>query len=238
MQTPPLADAVRSRPQQSREPEQRPQQSREPEQRPEQSGRQEGRREQSKAATREAIAAAALDLLRSRTMSGFTADDVAAAAGVSRRTFFNYYSSPEAAIASFTQTYLDSVIEQLMVRPVDEPLLEAAQYALTAVGNPRELALLAETFALTQDHPQAERFQLQAWENCTLRIVQAVRSRLGASPDELYLHTLVGSMLAAGRAAFDIWFARCGPDIGPASLAVLRQLLLEAVGHLRAGFVR
>jgi hypothetical protein len=34
----------------------------------------------------------------------------------------------------------------------------------------------------------------------------------------------------------DVWFARCGADLSPASLAVLRQLLIDVIGHLGAGF--
>ncbi len=203
------------------------------------------RRELNKAATREAIATAALELLRSSGMNGFTADDVANAAGVSRRTFFNYFSSPEAAIASFTQKYLDTVIEQLLLRPQDEPLLESAQHALTAVA-PTDLATLAETFALTQGDAQLSRFQLEAWDNCSSKIITAIGRRLagldgeGASgmdvSGELYLHALVQSVIACGRAAVEVWFRRHGEDISPASLAQLRELLISAIGHLRTGF--
>ncbi|MDJ0356072.1 TetR/AcrR family transcriptional regulator [Paenarthrobacter sp. PH39-S1] len=207
------------------------------------------RRELNKAATREAIATAALELLRAKGMNGFTADDVANAAGVSRRTFFNYFSSPEAAIASFTQKYLDTVIEQLLLRPRDEALLESAQHALTAV-EPKDLATLAETFALTQGDAQLSRFQLEAWDNCSSKIITAIGSRLGgldaagAAPGstpldangELYLHALVQSVIACGRAAVEVWFRRHGEDISPASLAQLRELLVSAIGHLRTGF--
>ncbi|MBG0738379.1 TetR family transcriptional regulator [Paeniglutamicibacter antarcticus] len=203
------------------------------------------RRELNKAATREAIAAAALELLRANGMNGFTADDVANAAGVSRRTFFNYFSSPEAAIASFTQKYLDTVIEQLLLRPQDEPLLESAQHALTAVA-PSDLATLAETFALTQGDAQLSRFQLEAWDNCSSQIIATIGSRLAVREGEgssgmdvngeLYLHALVQSVIACGRAAVEVWFRRHGEDISPASLARLRELLVSAIGHLRDGF--
>jgi hypothetical protein len=34
----------------------------------------------------------------------------------------------------------------------------------------------------------------------------------------------------------DVWFAQRGADLSPASLAVLRQLLIDAMGHLGSGF--
>ena len=132
-------------------------------------------------------------------------DDVAAAAGVSRRTFFNYFSSVEAAVASFTQNYLDQVIAELEARPADEPVLESAQIALSAVGSARNLAILAETFALTQD-PQLGRFQLQAWDECSMKITDVARHRLPPGTDELYLYALVGAVIGSCRAAFLVWF--------------------------------
>lgn len=196
---------------------------------------QPSRRELNKAATREAIASAALDYLRTGDLNSFTVDDVAAAAGVSRRTFFNYFSSVEAAVASFTQNYLDQVIVELEARPADEPVLVSAQIALSAVGSARDLAVLAETFALTQD-PQLGRFQLQAWEECSLKITEVARQRLPPDTDELYLYALVGAVTGSCRAAFQVWFQTHGTTITPESLVDLRDFLERTISHIRNGF--
>ncbi|MDQ0279368.1 AcrR family transcriptional regulator [Arthrobacter silviterrae] len=193
------------------------------------------RRELNKAATREAIAGAALDFLRTRALNEFTVDDVAAAAGVSRRTFFNYFSSVEAAVASFTQRYLDTVIAELEARPAEEPILESALYALSAVGSPRDLAILAETFALTQD-PALGRFQLQAWDECSVKIAGVARHRLPPGTDELYINALVGAVVGSCRSAFAVWFSRRGPDTSQESLAYLRELLATTISLIRSGF--
>jgi hypothetical protein len=34
----------------------------------------------------------------------------------------------------------------------------------------------------------------------------------------------------------DVWFRRCGPDLSPGSLAILRQLLIDSMGLLGSGF--
>ncbi|WP_243399659.1 TetR/AcrR family transcriptional regulator [Arthrobacter glacialis] len=196
---------------------------------------QPSRRELNKAASRDAIANAALEFLRSGDLSSFTVDDVAVAAGVSRRTFFNYFSSVEAAVASFTQNYLDQVILELEARPADEPVLESAQIALSAVGSARNLAILAETFALTQD-PQLGRFQLQAWEECSLKITEVARHRLPPDTDELYLYALVGAVTGSCRAAFQVWFQKHGTNITDESLADLRAFLDSTISHIRNGF--
>ena len=193
------------------------------------------RRELNKAATRESIATAALDFLRNRDFNAFTVDDVAAAAGVSRRTFFNYFSSVEAAVASFTQNYLDQVIVALQARPAEESLLESAQSALSAGGTARDLAILAETFTLTQD-PQLARFQLQAWEECSLKITEVARQRLPAGTDELYLCALVGAVVGSCKGAFQVWFHKNGTTITDQSVTELRGLLASTIGLIRNGF--
>lgn len=196
---------------------------------------QPSRRELNKAVTRDAIANAALEFLRSGDLNSFTVDDVAVAAGVSRRTFFNYFSSVEAAVASFTQNYLDQVIVELEARPAEEPVLESAQIALSAVGSARNLAILAETFTLTQD-PQLGRFQLQAWEECTMKITEVARHRLPPDTDELYLYALVGAVTGSCRAAFQVWFHKHGTNITDESLADLRAFLDSTISHIRNGF--
>src|SRR6478672_1586936 len=108
------------------------------------------RRELNKTATRQAITDAAHGLLRDKGPGNFTVEDIAEAAGISRRTFFNYFSSTEAAIASVTHGFLDSALEQFRRRPADEPILESARAALVALADPMTVAPLAELFGLTQ----------------------------------------------------------------------------------------
>lgn len=94
------------------------------------------RRERNKAATRQTISSSTLELLRTKGPGNFTIKDIADAVGVSRRTFFNYFTSTEAAIASVTHGFLDAVLEQFRLRPVDEPILESARAALVELADP------------------------------------------------------------------------------------------------------
>src|SRR5689334_10681167 len=56
------------------------------------------RRAARRAQTERALRSAALDLAEERGFDGFTVDEVAARAGVSPRTFFNYFPTKEAAV--------------------------------------------------------------------------------------------------------------------------------------------
>ncbi|MFJ4227015.1 TetR family transcriptional regulator [Paenarthrobacter nicotinovorans] len=194
------------------------------------------RRELNKAATRSSIAAAALDLLRSKGAGNFTVEDIAASAGVSRRTFFNYFPSLEAALASVADGFMDRGLEQFQLRPADESILESAQAALMALADPMSVAPMAELFSLTQDNRSLARSELEAWDHCTELIIDAARYRLGVGVSELYLHALAGSVISCGKAAMNVWFAERGPDLSPESLAVLRQYLIDAMGLLGGGF--
>ncbi|KSU75078.1 transcriptional regulator, TetR family [Pseudarthrobacter enclensis] len=197
------------------------------------------RRELNKAATRQAITDAALSLLRSKGPGGFTAEDIAEAAGISRRTFFNYFSSTDAALASVTHGFLDIVIRQLELRPAEEPLLEAAQAALMALADPKTVEPLAELFALTQHSQLMAHTDLEAWDHCRTQVFAVARDRVARAPDgadELYVHALAGSVISCGKAAMEVWFSRRGTDLSPESLAELRQLLIDAMALLGSGF--
>ncbi|MET1020946.1 MAG: TetR/AcrR family transcriptional regulator [Arthrobacter sp.] len=192
-----------------------------------------------KAATRQAITDAALALLRSHGPGNFTVEDIAAAAGISRRTFFNYFSSTEAAISAVTFSFLDRALQQFRLRPAGEPFLESARAALVELADPMTVAPLAELYALGQANPQLSRSELEAWDHCTAEIIAAARERSGGVElDELYLRTLAGSVIACGKAAMDVWFARRGGSLTPESLSTLRQLLIDSMSLLGSGFAR
>ncbi|WP_160666971.1 TetR/AcrR family transcriptional regulator [Pseudarthrobacter sp. ATCC 49987] len=198
------------------------------------------RRELNKAATRQAITEAALGLLRSKGPGNFTVEDIAEAAGISRRTFFNYFSSTEVVIASVTHGFLDTALQQFRLRPADEPILESARAALVELADPMTIAPLAELYSLGQSNPQLNRSELEAWDHCTAEIIDAARDRFtqggGVEIDELYLRALAGSVIYCGKAAMDVWFVRCGGSLSAESLSTLRQLLIDSMGLLGSGF--
>ena len=140
------------------------------------------RRELNKAATRQAITDAAMDLLRTRGPGNFTVEDIADAAGISRRTFFNYFGSTEAAIASVTFGFLDKALQQFRLRPAGEPILESARAALVELADPMTVAPMAELYSLGQANPQLSRSELEAWDHCTVQIIDAARERSPRAP--------------------------------------------------------
>ncbi|WP_334173530.1 TetR/AcrR family transcriptional regulator [Sinomonas sp.] len=194
------------------------------------------RRELNKAATRQSIVIAAMRLAHDRGLGGFTVEDVADAAGVSRRTFFNYFSSAEEAIAAPTFGFLDAALERFHDRPKGEPLLESVIQILLALADNKFIEPMAQSFLVSHGNDPATRYQLQAFDECSDKIVAAIREREGPSLDELYVHALAGSVMSCGKAALEVWLAERRGDLSPSSLDRLSELLVAAFAHLKSGF--
>ncbi|MGO4434359.1 TetR/AcrR family transcriptional regulator [Paenarthrobacter sp. RAF9] len=96
-----------------------------------------GLRERKRAATRTAITAVARSLTAEHGLNGFTVEEVCEAAGISRRTFFNYFHSKEdAVIGSFSDELPTDALDAFNQNPsrtpdsISETLL-AALHVLT-----------------------------------------------------------------------------------------------------------
>ena len=76
-----------------------------------------GLRERKKLATKQALALAALQLAVQRGLENVRVEDITDAVNVSRRTFTNYFSCKEEAIASLNTARFTQAVEALRGRP-------------------------------------------------------------------------------------------------------------------------
>src|ERR1700761_3734658 len=95
-------------------------------------------RERKKLATRRALRRAALDLVAERGFSHVTVEDIAEAADVSGRTFFNYFPSKEAALFGADPEQIPALRERIIGQAPGEPALEALRMIM--VTNARAVA--------------------------------------------------------------------------------------------------
>lgn len=84
-------------------------------------------REQKKRSTRRALHLSALRLVLEHGLAGVTTDDIARAAGVSPRTFFNYFPTKEASLVGMPEVVVERVSEYCANRPDDEPAWQTAR---------------------------------------------------------------------------------------------------------------
>ncbi|MFL6123793.1 TetR family transcriptional regulator [Actinophytocola sp.] len=188
-----------------------------------------GLRERKKQQTQEALSWAALRLSVERGFGQVLVEDIAAAAGVSPRTFNNYFSSKAEAIAWRNLNRGRQVADHIRERPRDEPLWETVTEALLTrygAGEPDKgwtagVRLMLTDPALLGEYLKANADAEQEW-------AAAIAERTGSRPTDLYPRLVAAAMGAAHRVAIDQWL-RADP---PVSLAVL---LRDALRQLAAG---
>jgi AcrR family transcriptional regulator len=99
-------------------------------------------RERKKLATRRELRRAALRLVAARGYSNVTVEEIAEAANVSPRTFFNYFASKEAALFGVDPDQARAVCERILSEAPGAPPLDVLRVIM--VGQAR---LVAEEFA-------------------------------------------------------------------------------------------
>jgi AcrR family transcriptional regulator len=81
-----------------------------------------GLRQRKRAATRGAVTATARALTAERGLNGYTVEEVCEAAGISRRTFFNYFPTKEDAIIGHSEDDIPAgVIDEFVAGGADSP---------------------------------------------------------------------------------------------------------------------
>lgn len=196
-----------------------------------------GRREANKARTREAVVEAATALLQTQGLDSLTAEQVADAAGISRRTFFNYFPSVEAVFAYKAQEVLDALRTALASRPLGEPLVDGANAVVDEMFTATELDDAVRTWLIIDSSPAATRYALEATSESVVALgEQWAKERLqAAAPGTTALRVSV--LTTAFIAAFDTarldWLRRHTPPIDERARAEFVRTVGEAFEYLR-----
>lgn len=194
-----------------------------------------GLRERKKLATRQALSWAALRLAVERGMENVRVEDIAAEAGVSPRTFNNYFSSKYEAIVSRHVDRIHQAAIELRGRPAAEPLWDAIVHAVlaplddegaTADGPP---AVWAAGVRRMISDPVFQGEALKAGAAANNAFAAAVAERTGTDADrDLYPKLVAATVGVAVSVANDQWL-RADP---PASAV---SLVRDALTQLAAG---
>jgi AcrR family transcriptional regulator len=183
----------------------------------------EGLRERKKAETRAALQSAALRLADQLGPEKVTVEAVAEAAGVSPRTFFNYFPSKEAAILDTNRPSNDgTLLTRLKDRPASESPLDALRAAF--LGAVERLEQDPDSWVirqrLVQRHPDLAARWAAHMASFERDIVVEVARRTKLDPDrDTYPAVVVGAAMAAIRVAMTVWQNQ--PEDRPTPLATL-----------------
>ena len=193
----------------------------------------EGLRERKKNETRRALASAALRLADRLGPDRVTVEEIAEAAGVSPRTFFNYFATKDDAIVGVVPAGSTRLMQGLLDRPADEPPLAALRGSVQAMA--AFLMTSADEWEVRQrlldQHPalaarHAARFA-EIEQVLAEEVARRTGRRLGVDP---YPALVVGAALAAVRASLAAWEARGRSQ-------PVAQVIDEAFDHLATGLV-
>jgi AcrR family transcriptional regulator len=188
-----------------------------------------GLRERKKADTRRALSDAALQLAFEHGLENVTREDVANMAGVSVRTFNNYFNGKYEALAYRQAERVRRSIAVLRQRPVDEPLWTALTHAA--------LEPLEEDFSdvYGDENRAPTRQQLVEVRKLVMHpsvrnsvphnlfdgMLQAIAERTGTDPErDLYPRLVMAVVRAVGDAAADA-YVRADPPV--AITALIRE---------------
>jgi AcrR family transcriptional regulator len=187
-----------------------------------------GLRERKKAATRQALYEAAVRLALEHGLEHTTVEAIADEAGVSRRTFSNYFAGKDEALLYGEHQRVQALVEMVQGRPVDEgawvALNRAAEDFYRQMGelDPEHLS----QWRLVRAQPSLVAAQVQTFAALELQLAAEVAAR--GDKDQLRARLTAAAFLAAMRVALNVWLDQ---PVGGRSLWDLVQRALDEAGR-------
>jgi len=187
----------------------------------------DGLRERKRTATRTAITSAARALTSEKGLNGYTVEEVCEAAGISRRTFFNYFPTKEDAIIGHADDDVPAdVIDEFVAGGADSP---AGDISPTLFRDLVRLSLrLAEDMTASEEETRQLIAVVKKEPQLILRIIgvteqreaqfaRDVARREGVSPDHPVVQMAVVLLSTIARKSSMAYFSdgntRSYPDL-------------------------
>jgi AcrR family transcriptional regulator len=168
-----------------------------------------GLRERKKVDTRRALSDATLSLAFERGLDNVTREAIADAAGVSLRTFNNYFGNKYEALAYRQIERMERSLEVFRERPVDEPLWSAIAESVIeplAAEGVAEVAPTRKQLAVVRTVVHAPELRVAMFRSVFADWVEAIAERTGTDPErDMYPRMAAGVMGAVGDAAMDAY---------------------------------
>ncbi|WP_232667360.1 TetR/AcrR family transcriptional regulator [Pseudonocardia sp. TRM90224] len=186
-------------------------------------------RERKKLQTRRSLGDAARRLALQHGVRAVSCEDIAEDAGVSARTFFNYFATKEEAILNGNADFWNVLSAAFRNRPAADPIdvafLDAAREVLGRDDAPAG-GWLRDTRSLCERNPELIAPLLALYDDVGRTIRQIVADRTGTDPErDMYPRLVAGCLVLSWRLAHVEGEEPGSPDRLLAHLEVaLRQL--------------
>jgi len=157
----------------------------------------------------------ALRLFTDQGFDSTTIEQIAAEAGVSKRTFFRYFSSKSGVLWSEFDSEVETIRVALAEVPATVPMMDAIRRAVVSANHygPQdvpELRIRTNLIGCVPALQSSAALHYDAWERA---ISDFAATRIGQPADSLYPLAVGRATLAACRAAYDRWSARADADL-------------------------
>jgi mycofactocin system transcriptional regulator len=178
---------------------------------------------------------AAFALFAANGFDATTVDEIAAAAGIGRRTFFRYFPSKNDIPWGAFELELERMRVRLKACPPEVPLMDAIRVALIDFNrvpaaqiplHRRRMELILRVPALFAHST----LRFTAWREV---IAEFVAQRCGRRPDELAPQVIAHAVLGVAVAAYQHWLDDGAADIGALLDDGMRQLGAAFSGDLQ-----
>jgi AcrR family transcriptional regulator len=190
-------------------------------------------RARARRALRTEITGQALALFSERGFDAVTADELAEAVGVSRRTLFRLFATKEDIVVAAFDNLGDEALAALRQRPAEEAPWTALRHALGAAAARLEErpATFFELHGVIAETPALRRRLLEQRDGWRAEFVLELAGRAGSPRDELAGELLATAAVGAFDVATETW-ARIG---GRRRLSRLLDDSFELLGAGLAG---
>jgi len=157
--------------------------------------------------TRAHIADVAIELFTARGFAEVSVDDVARAAGISRRTLFRYYASKNAIPWGEFDTHLAHLRELLDNVDPRVRLGEALRAALLAFNtfDESETVRHRQRMRVILQTPELQAYSMTMYAGWREVIAEFVAGRRGAKTTDLLPQTVAWTMLGVALSAYEHW---------------------------------
>ena len=177
------------------------------------------------------IERAAFALFAEQGFDETTVDDIAAAARISRRTFFRYFASKNDVVWGEFDRGLEHLRETLGAADPTQAWLTSLRLAVVEFNAlaPEQVPLHRQRMELILHVPALQAYATLMYARWRAVVADYVAGRTGRKPDD-FVPRLVGhTALAAAVAAYEQWLAEPSAALG--------DLLDEAMHYLARGLI-